>query len=262
MKPVLLIIDDNTDIVDFLKEVLSTDYDTIEAYNGQAALEILKTEIVHLVICDVLMPVMDGLTFCKTVKSDYELSHVPIILLTSKNTLQDKVQGLEMGADVYIEKPFYPTILLAQVASLLQNRLKVKQFFASSPLVNIKSVAYTKWDEIFVEQLNTHISNNLDNPDIDVMHLASAVNMSRPTLYRKINALMNVSPKDLINIARLKKAAELLVKGEYDLKSIASTVGFTSQSYFSQSFLKQFGITPTQFAAAKSSEIKKDLPQN
>lgn len=262
MKPVLLIIDDNTEIVEFLKEVLCNDYDTIEAYNGQAALEILKTAIIHLVICDILMPVMDGLTFCKTVKSDYELSHVPIILLTSKNTLQDKVKGLEMGADVYIEKPFYPTFLLAQIASLLQNRLKVKEYFASSPLINIKSLAYTRLDEIFVDQLNTYIINNLDNSDLDVMHLASAVNMSRPTLYRKINALMNVSPKDLINIARLKKAAELLVKGEYDFKSIASIVGFSSQSYFSQSFLKQFGITPTQYAETKLSEIKKDKLQN
>lgn len=256
MKSVLLIIDDNKDIVEFLKEVLSEEYDTLEANNGKEALDLLTSEVVHLIICDVLMPVMDGFTFCKKMKSNYELSHVPIILLTSRNTLQSKIKGLELGADVYIEKPFYPTYLKAQIASLLQNRLKVKDYFANSPLVNIKSVAYTKLDELFVEKLNEYINNNLENTELDVMHLAAAVNISRPTLYRKINVLMNLSPRELINITRLKKAAELLVIGEYQLSTIASMVGFSSQSYFSQSFLRQFGLTPTEFVTAKQQENK------
>ncbi len=152
-----------------------------------------------------MMPVMDGFELCRHIKTNVDHSHIPMILLTAKNTLQSKIEGLEQGADAYIEKPFSPEYLQAQIASLLINRNKIKDHFANSPLVHIKSMAYSKADEKFLEELNDAILHNLENPDLDVEQLARIVNMSRPTLYRKIKAVSNLTPNELINITRLKK---------------------------------------------------------
>ena len=194
MKQTLLLVDDNEDILEFLSDELSEKYNLLTALNGKEALHILQEEVVHLVICDVMMPVMDGFAFCKIIKSDFEYSHVPVILLTAKNTLQAKITGLEQGADAYIEKPFAMAYLLAQVASLLANRNKIRDYFAHSPLVHIKSMAHSKSDECFLDKLNETICANLDQPDLDVEALAKMMNMSRPTLFRKIKSIADMTP--------------------------------------------------------------------
>lgn len=254
MKPVVLLVDDNEEILDFLSEELSEKYSILKCLNGQEALDILKTEAVHLVISDVMMDVMDGFELCKTIKTDFEYSHIPVILLTAKNTLQSKIEGLEIGADAYIEKPFSPEYLQVQIANLLTNRNKIKDYFAKSPLVHIKSMAYSKADEIFLEQLYEVINQNLENTELDVDHLAKFMNMSRPTLYRKIKAISNLTPNELINISRLKKAAELLVNTDSKVYEVADMVGFTSQNNFGRSFLKQFGMPPTEYQKLKQTE--------
>ncbi|MDB5248331.1 MAG: signal transduction histidine kinase [Segetibacter sp.] len=257
MKPLLLLIDDNEDIVEYLAGELSPDYDVLKAFNGQEALEIMKDESVQLVISDVMMPGIDGFELCKIIKTDLTYSHIPILLLTAKNTLEAKIEGLENGADAYIEKPFSPAHLKAQVSSLLANRFKVKEYFAHSPLVHIKSIAYTKADETFLENLNEAINRNIDNSELDVEHLVKLLHMSRPTLYRKIKAISNLTPNDFINITRLKKSAVLLVEGNYKIADIARTVGFSSQTTFGKSFIKQFGITPTEYASSKRTNEKR-----
>jgi AraC-like DNA-binding protein len=190
------------------------------------------------------------------VKSDVEHSHIPIILLTAKNTLQAKIEGLEIGADAYIEKPFSPEHLQAQIASLLTNRSKIKDYFAKSPLVHIKSMAYSKADEQFLELLNQAIEARIDDPDLDVEEIARTMAMSRPTLYRKIKAISNLTPNELIHVTRLKKAAELLAAGSYKIYEVTEMVGYTSQHNFSRSFLKQFGMTPTEYVSLKQAENK------
>ncbi|RYF85101.1 MAG: response regulator, partial [Chitinophagaceae bacterium] len=147
MKPTILIVDDNEEILDFLEEELSEKYELLKAINGHDALTMLDHEAVHLVISDVMMPEMDGFELCRKIKSTVEFSHIPIILLTAKNTLQSKIEGLELGADAYIEKPFSPAHLQAQIANLIMNRTKIKEHFANTPLVHIKTMAYTKADE-------------------------------------------------------------------------------------------------------------------
>lgn len=254
MNPVVLLVDDNEEILDFLSDDLSDKYKVLRAVNGNDALEILNKETVHLVISDVMMPGIDGYQLCREIKTNIDYSHIPVILLTAKNTLQSKIVGLEHGADAYIEKPFSPEYLHVQIANLLINRNKIKEHFANSPLAHIKSMANSKADEEFLEQLNHHIYENIENTELDVEQLAKMMNMSRPTFYRKIKVVSDLTPNELINLARLKKAAELLAEGNYKIYEVAGMVGYNSQTNFGRSFLKQFGITPRDYLNIKQSK--------
>lgn len=257
MKPLLLLVDDNEEILEFLEHELNEKYTVIKAFNGREALELLKENAVQLVISDIMMPVMDGFELCRIIKINFDHSHIPVILLTAKNTLQSKIEGLELGADAYIEKPFSPEYLQVQIANLLTNRNKIKEYFASSPLVHIKSMAYSKADEQFLEKINESIFKNLEDTELDVEKLAGLMNMSKPTLYRKIKSLSDLSPNELINITRLKKAAELLVEGHYKIYEVADMVGYASQTNFGRNFLKQFGMTPSDYLSMKEAEKNK-----
>lgn len=256
MLPLILIVDDEEEILDFLERILNYKYTILRAETGNDALKILKDEAIQLIVSDIMMPEMDGFELCKIIKSNFDYSHIPIILLTAKNTIQSKVEGLELGADSYIEKPFSKEHLLAQISSLLANRNIMREFFASSPLVHIKSMAHTKADERFLETLNETISKRIEDTDLDVEHLAGIMNMSRITLYRKIKAISNLTPLELINIVRLKKAAELLAEGEHKIYEISAIVGYSSQSNFARNFLKQFNMTPTEFIQSKHAKNK------
>jgi two-component system, cell cycle response regulator len=251
MNPTILLVDDNEDILEFLADELGEKYQLLTATNGREALAIILEEVVNLVVCDVMMPVMDGFEFCRLIKSNVEYSHVPVILLTAKNTLQSKIEGLEMGADAYIEKPFAMEYLQVQIANLLANRNKIKDYFAHSPLVHIKSIAHTKSDECFLDKLNEIICDNLEETDLDVDRLARLMNMSRPTLFRKIKSIADLTPNELVNITRLKKAAELLAEGDYKIYEVSDMVGYNSQTAFGRNFFKQFGMTPTEYQKSK-----------
>jgi two-component system cell cycle response regulator len=257
MLPLILIVDDNEEILEFLERILNNKYTILKAEDGKQALKILETEAVQLVISDVMMPEMDGFELCKNIKSHFEHSHIPVILLTAKNTIQSKIEGLELGADAYIDKPFSKEHLLAQIASLLANRNMIREFFASSPLVHIKSIAHSKSDERFLETLNDTICANMEDADLAVEKLAKIMNMSRITLYRKIKAISVLTPVEVINITRLKKAAELLAAGDHKIYEIADLVGFSSQSNFARNFQKQFNITPTEYMHSKQLERTK-----
>jgi len=252
MLPLILLVDDNEEILDFLERVLSSKYSILKAEDGLAAIRLLETEAIQLIISDVMMPVMDGFELCKIIKSNFEYSHIPVILLTAKNSIQSKIEGLELGADAYIEKPFSKEHLQAQIASLLNNRNMIREYFASSPLVHIKSIAHSKADERFLETLNDSICANIEDTELDVEKLAKIMNMSRITLYRKIKAISVLTPFEVINITRLKKAAELLAEGNYKIYEVSDMVGFSSQSNFARNFQKQFNITPTEYMHSKS----------
>ncbi|MBN8786497.1 MAG: response regulator [Terrimonas sp.] len=254
MLPSILLIDDDEEILDFLKDELQEKYSIHTAVNGISAMEMLKHETVQLIVSDVMMPQMDGFELCRLIKTNIDHCHIPVILLTARNTLQSKIEGLEIGADAYIEKPFSPAHLQAQIASLLNNRSRVKEYFANSPLAHINSIAHSKSDEAFLEQLHSIILQYLEDTMLDVEKLAAAMNMSRPTLYRKIKGISNLTPHELINITRLKKAAELLAEGRYRIAEIADMAGFQSQNNFGRNFLKQFGMTPTQYIHMKQAE--------
>lgn len=253
-KPLILLVDDNEEILSFIADDLEDKYKVVTARDGAAAQAILQEQPVQLVISDVMMPVMDGFELCRVIKSDFESSHIPVILLTARNTLQSKIEGLELGADAYIEKPFSPEFLQAQIASLLSNRHKIKSYYASTPLVHLRSMAYTSADEQFLEKLQDLIHQHLTNIDLDVEQLADLMNMSRPTFYRKIKAISDLTPHELINITRLKKAASLLSTGSYKINEVAELCGFASLTNFGKNFQKQFGILPSRYVAQIQSE--------
>lgn len=252
MNPVVLLVDDNNEILTVLSDELSDKYDVILASDGQEAFVKLKESNVDLIVSDVMMPVMDGFELCNLIKSSLEFSHIPVILLTAKNTLQSKITGLELGADAYIEKPFEIDYLSAQMASLIRNRNNLREHFAFTPLVHINSIAHTKTDESFINKLNQLIHEHIDDQELNVEKLAKHMNMSRTSLFRKIKSMADMTPNELITLARLKKAAELLSKSELKIYEVSYMVGFTSQTSFGRSFTKQFGISPSQYQKNKS----------
>jgi signal transduction histidine kinase/ligand-binding sensor domain-containing protein/DNA-binding response OmpR family regulator len=251
-RPVILLVEDNKDILDFEAKQLRENYFVYLSRNGEEAIAVLNREVVHLVISDIMMPVMDGLELCRIIKSNFEYSHIPVILLTAKNTLQSKIRGLETGADVYIDKPFSQKHLQAQIHSLLTNRNKLKQYFASVPMANINTIAYSRSDENFLLGISDIIHRHLTNQQFGVEQLARLMNMSRPTLYRKIKALANLSPNELITVTRLKRAAELLTSEDLKIYEVAEKVGYSEASNFSRDFTKQFNMSPSEYLAALS----------
>ncbi|MBS1562998.1 MAG: response regulator [Bacteroidetes bacterium] len=258
MKPKILLVEDNTELLEVIADELGEHYQVLTAMNGLQAINVLKNESIDLVVSDVMMPFMDGFELCKNVKSDVELSHVPIVLLTAKNTLQSKIEGLGLGADAYIEKPFDPELLLVQIANLLDNRKKLKQHFAHSPIAQLNSVAYTRSDEFFLEKLDSTIQENIDDIELDVDKLARLMNLGRTSLFRKIKSLTDLTPNELVNITRLKKAAELLTNSDLLIYEVSEMVGYRSQTNFGRNFLKQFGMSPKDFQKVK----RKDKPDS
>lgn len=243
----ILIIDDNEDILEFLSQVLGDTYTLHLAANGEIAQNILDNETVHLIVSDIMMPGIDGFDLCRLIKSKVEYCHIPIILLTAKNTHKAHIEGLEVGADAYIQKPFSPELLQVQIANLLKNRLKIKEHFASSPFEDVRVMAHSKTDEAFLKKLDDYIRNNIKNPNIDIDDLAEHMFMSRTTFYRKIKSLSSLSPKELIDITRLKTAAGLIAQNEFSLFQISKMVGYSSQSLFSRNFQKYFKVSPIEY---------------
>ena len=246
-KPMILVVEDNPDMLAFIRKQLTTEYSVLTAMNGIEALVVLDNHYVNLVVSDVMMPQMDGFELCKTIKSDLSYSHIPVVLLTAKTNIQSKIEGLELGADAYIEKPFSVEYLLANISSLIHNREKLRQTFAKSPFVAANTMALTKADEEFIWKLNDIIQANLHNPEFSMEDMADALKMSRSSFYRKIKGVLDLSPNEYLRLERLKQAAQLLKEGKSRVNEICYTVGFNSPSYFSKCFLKQFGVLPKDF---------------
>lgn len=246
-RPTVLVVEDNPDMLAFVVRQLSKEYAVLSAANGAEALKMLDGNYVNLVVSDVVMPVMDGFELCKTIKSDLNYSHIPVILLTAKTNIQSKIEGMELGADAYIEKPFSVEYLQACASNLIQNREKLRRTFAQSPFVAANTMALTKADEDFIKRLNEVILTNLNNPEFSMDDIADSLNMSRSNFYRKIKGVLDLSPNEYLRLERLKKAAQLLKQGEGRVTEICYMVGFNSPSYFAKCFQKQFGVLPKDF---------------
>ncbi|HBW80576.1 MAG TPA: two-component system response regulator [Sphingobacterium sp.] len=203
-----------------------------------------------------MMPEMDGFELCQKIKEDIAYAHIPVILLTAKNSIESKIQGLEYGADAYIEKPFSPAFLRAQIASLLKNRVKVKEFFIKNPMSQIQQIGQNQSEQEFLLKIEEIIMQHLDDPQFNVDRMADILCMSRPTLYRKINVVSSLSPNELINLTRLRKAAELLIQKQHKVYEISNLLGYSSATHFSRNFQKQFGQSPTEFQDAQTALSK------
>ena len=247
VKPIVLVVEDNIELLNFVAMELSEYFTVLKAVNGAEALDVIENTTVHIVVSDVAMPILDGISLCHKIKSNTQFSHIPVILLSAKNAINTKISGLESGADAYISKPFSMDYVIAQIFNLLSNRKNVMEYYASSPLSYLKYVAHNKTDEDFITRLDAFVFENISNENLDVNAIADAMFMSKSTLYRKIKELSNLSPNELINTARLKKAAELLLTGKYKIFEISEMVGFKSQSSFGRNFQKQFDMTPSEY---------------
>lgn len=250
----ILIVEDNDELRKLLARQLGKYYQAQTATNGIEALDILKKGIINLIVSDVMMPVMDGLELCQNIKSSSDTCHIPVILLTAKTTLENRICGLKHGADAYIEKPFSMPHLLAQINNLLENRAKLLRNFASKPYIPTESIAQNKSDELFLNKLTRIIKQNIEDDTFNIDNLASEMNMSRTSLHRKIKGLTELTPGDFIRTIRLRKAAELLLEGELRINEICMQIGIHSLSYFSKSFKEQFGVLPKDFVKKHKEE--------
>ena len=240
-KPTVLVVDDNEDIRDFVESILEADYRILTAADGQQALDKATRELPDLVVCDVMMPVMDGLAFCKALKEQLATSHIPVILLTAKSLDEQRAEGYDSGADAYISKPFSEKVLLSRIGNLLKSRAQLKEHYLETG----ESAAAPKESD-FLSRFRKLVRAHLSDPELSVEWMGSELGLSRVQLYRKTKALTGYSPVELVRITRLKEAEKLLKTSEHTVAEIAYEVGFSSPSYFSKCYRELFGSLPTE----------------
>lgn len=246
-KPILLVVDDNEEMLHFVESHFEPNYTVVTAENGREALERMAHSKVGIIICDWMMPVMDGVEFLKAVRGNENYSHIPFVMLTAKTDNTSKIETLRCGADAYVEKPFSIGYLDARIDNLLEMRRKLREKYSNSPFEPITTLAPTQVDNELLTRMQKLIDDNLANADLNVDFLAERLGISRSGLYDKIRSLADITPHELIQISRLKKAAEYLAEGKYRVQEVSYMVGISNSSYFSRLFQKQFGVKPSEF---------------
>ena len=242
----LLIVEDNQEFRLYLAREFNEEYNVFLAANGKMAIEVLQTQKIDLVISDIMMPVMDGCELCNEIKSNPDFSHIPVLLLTAAVGTETRIETLQVGADGYIEKPFPIELLRANITNLFKNKEIAYRQFTSSPLSHFSSAA-SKVDEAFMDRLHKIIQDNMADNNLGLDELASEMNTSNSTLYRKVKANTGMNVNEYVRLCRLKRAAELLASQQYRINEVADMLGFSSSSYFAASFQKQFNISPSAF---------------
>lgn len=242
----ILVVEDNQDLRKHLISFLQRSYTVLFAENGVQGLDILKIQNVHLVISDVMMPVMDGFELCQTIKSQMETSHIPVILLTALSSAENTSTGLEKGADAYIAKPFDENILLSQIQNLLTQRKRLQESYQQKFLAR-QPIDIGSLDNYFLNKLNSIIEENIDNESFNVDLLAKKMGFSRSQLHRKLKQISNHSTSEYINMVKIKKATALLTSKKYNIDEVAYKAGFNSHSYFSKCFKKIHHQTPKEY---------------
>lgn len=243
----LLIVDDHPDVVDFLSEQLQSEYTILTATDGVQALNVIEHNKVDLVLSDIIMPNLDGLSLCDKLKSEVNTSHIMVVLLTSKNDVGTKIKGLESGADAYVEKPFNLGYLSALLRSLVINKNREISLQSYKPLVPIGQVEINKSDENFVNQVVDIVNANISDPTFNVEILTTRMCMSHSNFSKKLKGIVNMSPVEFIRFIRLNRAATILSQEDCQVNEVSTLVGINSTSNFIQLFQKQFGKTPNEF---------------
>lgn len=245
-RPIVLIVEDNQDVSHYIAEQLSGDFQTMLATNGKEGLDKALEAVPDLVISDLMMPEMDGMTLCRKLKQEVATSHIPVIMLTAKAERDDKLEGLGAGADDYLVKPFDALELKTRINNLISQRRRLRSRFAGEVVFKPAEVAATPVDEAFLQRIITTIEENLDEESFSVVELGQAIGMSRSQLHRKLKALTDKGPNEIIRDMRLQRARELLEKGAGNASEVAYMVGFSSLAYFSKCFSDQFGMAPSE----------------
>ncbi len=245
-RPTVLVIDDNTDIRQYERTLLQDEYVVLEAADGKEGLAVALKEVPDLVICDVMMPVMDGLEFTKQLKTNTATSHIPVIMLTAKNLEEHRAEGYEHGADSYITKPFHSKVLLARIENLLRQRQLLKNLYQGTKEAEkeISEAHLEDRDKQFLKQLQAIIQKNLSDSEFGVENMGQQIGLSRVQLYRKVKAMTGSSVVDLLRKARLAKARRLLETRSMSISEVAYEVGFSAPSYFTKCFKEEYGMLP------------------
>jgi signal transduction histidine kinase/ligand-binding sensor domain-containing protein/DNA-binding response OmpR family regulator len=250
----ILVIDDDLEIRSYLKSELSPEYFVHTCEDGKEGLDYILRKIPDLVLSDVMMPHMDGITLTKRIKTNINISHIPVILLTAKNTIQDRLEGLKTEADAYFDKPFNLAILKQTINNLISNRRKLKNKYSGNekPEQLMQAIEKKSFDEILMEKIMKVINEHLASPDLNVQMLSDSVSLSRGHLHRKLKELTNQSASDFIRSIRLKQAADLLASKKISISEVVYTTGFSSLSYFSSVFKEFYGMSPKEYVAKNS----------
>jgi signal transduction histidine kinase/DNA-binding response OmpR family regulator/ligand-binding sensor domain-containing protein len=244
----ILIVEDEKEIHEFLHDLLAEKYKIIVAYNGVEALEILENEVPDLIISDVMMPLMDGVELCKKIKTDIRTCHIPFIMLTAKDSVLHKIEGLESGANSYIPKPFYPDHLLVRIQKLLEEKELILKHFSQDTLIeNLTRLPINNDEKDFIKKVIELIRDNIDNENLQNLFIEKELGISNSQLYRKIKQVFNFTPSDLIRTIRLKHAAGLLRKNILTVSEVCYQSGFNNRSYFYREFKKVYNITPKNY---------------
>ena len=255
--PLVLAIEDNNDIREYIASSLSDGYQVITAINGKEGLELALKNIPSIIVSDIMMPEMNGIELCRTVKEDIRTSHIPVILLTAKDSIQDKEEGYESGADSYLTKPFSAKLLRSRIHNLLESRRRLAEQIAiravgsntsaTEAAINKEVVTMSKLDEAFLAKLTTIIEDNLDTDKLDIGFIREKFNMSHSTFYRKVKGLTGLSANEFIRKIKLKNSLRLLESGLYNISETAYMTGFNDVSYFRQCFKEEYGVTPSEW---------------
>lgn len=246
---IMLIIEDNQDIKNYIWDNFADDFLVLTAADGKTGVELALKNVPDIIISDIMMPVMSGLELCSQLKTDIRTSHIPIILLTAKTTLEDKSEGYAAGADSYITKPFSATLLKSRVSNLLESRRKLATQIIHSKIYKqtLLSESISNLDKEFLEELTKIIENNISSEIMNIEFIANQISMSHSTLYRKVRALTGFSINEFIRKVKMKHAENLLLTGKYTISEIAFHVGIDSIPYFRQCFKDEFGMTPSEY---------------
>ncbi len=245
--PLMLVVDDNEDFRNFISAMFSDSYHILKAENGERALKITLEKMPDLIICDVMMPKIDGFEFCKLVKNDIRISHIPIILLTAKAGDENKYRGIEAGAEDYIAKPFNMEMLSLKVSRIIERQRKTREQFKRKVEITTAEVEITSMDEKFVKKAVALVETNISNSEFLVEDLCREMGMSRVYFYKKILSLTDKTPSEFIRFIRLKRAADLLEKSQLFVNEVAYQVGFNDPKYFRKYFKDEFGISPNDY---------------
>jgi signal transduction histidine kinase/AraC-like DNA-binding protein len=242
-KELVLVIDDNPNIHEYLSLLLQKEYNLLKARDGKDGINMAMKYIPDIILCDVMMPVMDGLECCHWLKSEVLTCHIPIMMLTVSSQDEQRIEGFKSGADAYIAKPFNSEVLQTQIRTLIQGRKQLMQFFSDKSSVFGNTAG--DLDKGFIEKIMCLIGKNLSDSNLNVEDLGKIIGLSRVQLYRKVKSITNNSPNEIIRMCRLKKARSLLAASELSISEIAYEVGFSSPSYFNKCYKKYFNENPT-----------------
>jgi DNA-binding response OmpR family regulator len=251
----LMIVEDSEELVNFLGEHFDRKYKIVKAGNGAIALEKIKKSAPDIIISDIMMPEMDGIELCRAVKSDINTSHIPVVFLTAKTTIENKLEGLDQGADAYVAKPFSLKELDLIIQNQLNSRNKMRSHFLKFGSVKDLDIAVVNRDQDFILKLTQIVEKNIDNTEFNITQFAQEACVSRSLLHLKLKKLVDLSASEFIRNIRLQKAAQLLKATDFSITEVAYKVGYSDSNYFSRSFKEKYHLNPSEFKLNPKSEV-------